>query len=334
MESPTEQRNGKSGAHWAPRVWAGRAVQALVVLGPLSLSLLAAWMLGRAIPTPSTIAVAILRWVGIALLSTVVLVATDRVFRRLLPLATLLKLALSFPDSAPSRFRIALRTGTTKQLRHRIESARSGRFGDTPAEAAELVLELVAALSMHDRLTRGHSERVRAYAQMIGEEMGMEGKDLDRLRWAGLLHDIGKLMIPTEILNKPGKLTDDEFGIIKLHPEYGEKMVAPLTPWLGEAARAVWEHHERWDGGGYPRGIAGGDIAQAARIVSVADTYDVITSVRSYKPRTSAKEARAELARCSGTQFDPTVVRAFLNISVYPIGRVTAPASWATQVAL
>ena len=102
---------------------------------------------------------------------------------------------------------------------------------------------------------------MRAYSRMLGEELGLGEVELDRLQWAGLLHDIGKLLIPDAILNKPGALTAEEYEEVCRHPEYGRGMVAPLVPWLGESARAVWEHHERWDGGGYPSGLAGFDIA-------------------------------------------------------------------------
>ena len=167
----------------------------------------------------------------------------------------LFSLTLAFPDQAPSRFKIAMRIGTTLQLRKIVADARAGRVGDTPAEAAEKLLELVGALSVHDRLTRGHSERVRAYTHMVGEELKITGADLDHLRWSALLHDIGKLLVSAEILNKPGKLTDAEFDAIKQHPEFGRELVPPLVGWLGDSARAVWEHHERWDGQGYPRGL-------------------------------------------------------------------------------
>ncbi len=263
-----------------------------------------------------------------------VLLAVERLTRRLAPLATLLALSLTFPDRAPSRFRVALSNSSTHQLHVRIDEARRGVLGNTPSEAAERVLELVAALSMHDRITRGHSERVRAYSRMLGEELGLGEVELDRLQWAGLLHDIGKLLIPDAILNKPGALTAEEYEEVCRHPEYGRGMVAPLVPWLGESARAVWEHHERWDGGGYPSGLAGFDIAISARIVAVADTFDVMTSARSYKAPVSAAEARAELARCSGGQFDPAVVRAFLNISIGRLRLVTGPISWLAQVPL
>ena len=111
-------------------------------------------------------------------------------------------------------------------------------------------------------------------------------------------------------------------------------LVDPLAEWLGESVRAVWEHHERFDGNGYPRGLSGTDISFAARVVSVADSYDVMTSARSYKKPMSAEAARAELAACSGTQFDPIVVRSFLNVSLGRLRLMTGPLAWLAQLAL
>jgi putative nucleotidyltransferase with HDIG domain len=269
----------------------------------------------------------------IAIISTVVLFGVDRATRKALPLAVLLDLTLVFPDEAPSRFRVALRSGGTRTLQQRIEDYRA--IGDDhPAEAAEHVLELVAALSQHDRRTRGHSERVRAYANMIGNELGLDDEQVDKLQWAALLHDIGKLEVPFEILNKPGKLDADEYDVIKTHPEIGAQFAAPLAGWLGEWVHAVGQHHERWDGGGYPTGLRQTEICLAARIVSVADTFDVMTSIRSYQEASSSATARQELADCAGSQFDPAIVRAFLSISLGKLRMAMGPLSWLTQLSL
>ncbi|HWM22189.1 MAG TPA: HD-GYP domain-containing protein [Ilumatobacteraceae bacterium] len=317
---------------WIGRPWIARAIRVFVLVVPFAASVAFAWVLSGLLPSVSTWPMAILRWLLIALVSTSVMVAFDRVTRRLLPLAVLLSLTLAFPDQAPSRFKVALRIGTTLQLRRIIADARAGRIGETPAEAAEKLLELVGALSVHDRLTRGHSERVRAYTHMVGEELKITGPALDHLRWSALLHDIGKLLVSAEILNKPGKLTDVEYEAVKQHPEFGRELVTPLVGWLGDSARAVWEHHERWDGMGYPRGIAGTDISLAARIVAVTDAFDVMTSARSYKEPISPVEARAELARCAGSQFDAAIVRAFLNVSLGRLRMAMGPLSWLTQL--
>src|SRR5262249_31009840 len=151
---------------------------------------------------------------------------------------------------------------------------------------------------------------------LIGEELGLNRREVDLLNWSALLHDIGKLEIPSEILTKPGQPTEDEWTVLRQHPQLGEDLVAPLRRWLESWADAVRHHHEHWDGGGYPRGLAGQEIPLAGRIVAVADVYDVITSVRSYKKAGGAVEGREEVSRCAGTQFDPRVVRAFLNVSL------------------
>ena len=158
--------------------------------------------------------------------------------------------------------------------------------------------------------------------------------DLDRLNWAALLHDIGKLQVDPEILNKAGKPTDEEWEQLRSHPLYGESLVEPLREWLGEWTEAVGYHHERWDGKGYPRGVAGEQIPLAGRIVAIADVFDVITSARSYKEPATATEAREEITRCSETQFDPRLVRAFVNISLGKMRLVMGPLSWLTHAPL
>ncbi len=188
---------------WLGRPWLSRVVRLVVYAAPFACSIVAALVLSKLLPRAHSWPVAGIRLIGIAAASTIVLYGADRATRRMLPLAALLSLTLVFPDEAPSRFKIAMRSGGTAELRRRLEEYR--RIGaDEPALAATRLLELVSDLSVHDRLTRGHSERVRAYSQMIGDELGLTGDEIDHLRWAALLHDIGKLEIPFEILNKPG----------------------------------------------------------------------------------------------------------------------------------
>ncbi len=244
-------------------------------------------------------------WAVLTGAATLVLIAVDRVARRLLPLAFLFKLSLVFPDAAPSRFRTAMSSRSVTTLEERIAAVKAGHTGATPVEAAQELLALVAALDTHDSLTRGHSERVRAYAQMIAEELHLGRRDLELLNWAALLHDVGKLDVPTEILTKKGKPTDDEWAILRRHPEFGGTIVASLSSWLGDWLDAVTQHHERWDGKGYPQGTSGEQISLAGRIVSVADVFDVITSARSYKDPSDAVAGREEIARCAGYAVRP-----------------------------
>ncbi|WP_330298497.1 HD-GYP domain-containing protein [Streptomyces sp. NBC_00503] len=168
---------------------------------------------------------------------------------------------------------------------------------------------LVQAVDIKDRYTRGHSERVGQASAMIARELGMGEDRLEVVRIAGILHDVGKLGVPTRLLRKDGPLTPEERRIIELHPEYGHEMVRGIG-FLGEARSAILHHHERVDGSGYPYGLTGEQIPVLARVVAVADAFDAMTSTRSYSRARPVPVALAELERCAGAQFDPDMVRA------------------------
>jgi hypothetical protein len=319
---------GATPARWAARPWRARAVRVLVYAVPLGGSLLFVRLATALTGTPtSSLGVFLAWWFGMSAAATVVVSLIYAATRRLLPVGALLQLSLAFPREAPSRFRLALASGTVEELEARLRE----HPDRDPQEACEILLRLVAALDDHDRITRGHSERVRAYAIVLGRELGLGGDELDRLNWSALLHDVGKLRVSRAILNKPGKPDDEEWQQLRDHPLYGETLVAPLRSWLGEWAESVGYHHERWDGTGYPRGVAGDEIPLAGRIVAIADVYDVITSSRSYKQAAPAAAAREEIVRCSGSQFDPRLVRAFVNISLGRMRVVMGPLSWLTH---
>ncbi|MEV5314633.1 HD-GYP domain-containing protein [Streptomyces sp. NPDC052610] len=168
---------------------------------------------------------------------------------------------------------------------------------------------LVQAVDIKDGYTRGHSERVGQASMMIARELGMPDDRVEVLRFAGILHDVGKLGVPTRLLRKDGPLTPEERRIIELHPEYGHEMVRGIS-FLCEARAAVLHHHERLDGSGYPYGLVGTQIPESARVVAVADAFDAMTSTRSYSRARPVEAALAELERCAGTHFDPRMVAA------------------------
>ncbi|MFI1148648.1 HD-GYP domain-containing protein [Streptomyces sp. NPDC020817] len=171
---------------------------------------------------------------------------------------------------------------------------------------------LVQAVELKDRYTRGHGERVGQASAMIARELGMDGDRLEVVRIAGILHDVGKLGVPTRLLRKDGPLTPQERRIIELHPEYGHEMVRGIG-FLGEARSAILHHHERVDGSGYPYGLTGEQIPVPARVVAVADAFDAMTSTRSYSRARPVPVALAELERCAGAHFDPVMVRALVE---------------------
>jgi len=302
-------------------------IRGVALAAPAAAGVGASVATARVVPAPDGAAL-VAWWAGILLLCTIVAASVERVARRLLPLAVLLRLSLAFPDRAPSRFAVARRYGNVRVLEERIRIARERGVDDDPSRAAAEILSLVAALSAHDRKTRGHSERVRAFTDLIAAELDLPEEDRDRLRWAALLHDVGKIRVPSRILNKPGKPDQREWEVLQGHPAAGARIAAPLLPWLGPWASTIEQHHERFGGGGYPRGVAGEEIGLGARIVSVADSFEVMTAARSYKKPMSVAAARAELAGCAGSQFDPDVVRSLLAVSIGRLWWTTGPAAW------
>ena len=164
-----------------------------------------------------------------------------------------------------------------------------------------------------DRYTKGHSDRVSEYSVLIGKEIGLPNEELKKLRIGGLFHDIGKIGVPDTILLKTEKLTDEEYSEIKNHPLIGKHILSSASI-FSDIIPIVYHHHEKYDGTGYPGKLKGEDIPVLARITAIADTFDAMTSKRSYRNALSVDVAKEEIKRCSGTQFDPKLVDAFLNL--------------------
>jgi len=206
---------------------------------------------------------------------------------------------------------VRLLTGIASHASVALEKA--SLFRRMRDDMTKTITALSATLDVNERFQRGHSDRVMDYAMAIGEELGLPYDDIEVLRFAGLLHDIGKIGVSEEILLKPTRLTDDEMAHVRRHAEIGASIVDQIE-FLGAVTPVIMHHHERWDGTGYPSGLAGRAVPLLARILAVADSFDAITSVRTFRSAMPVSAARIELEAGAGTQFDPDVVRAFLAV--------------------
>jgi HD-GYP domain-containing protein (c-di-GMP phosphodiesterase class II) len=177
----------------------------------------------------------------------------------------------------------------------------------------QTVAGFAQALEESDRYTRGHSERVSNYARLIAEGLQLSAAEVHRTVQAGLLHDVGKIGIRYDMLNKPGKLTPEEVQLFREHPEKGKRILEPVAC-MHDLIDGCWCHHEWWAGGGYPRGIQRHRIPLLGRIMALADAYDAMTSDRAYRRALPHDIAVAEIERCSGTQFDPELAELFMHI--------------------
>ena len=203
-------------------------------------------------------------------------------------------------------------------LRTTFESVQRGeqlerRTTELASLQVGLITTVLQTLSLRDRMTARHSAAVARYAREMAKELGLPERDQEVVHTAGLLHDIGKFIFPDSILFADTKLTDEEFAIIKKHPEQGAKLVRKIEGY-GPVAEIIHAHHERIDGRGYPRGLLGPEIPLASKIISIADTYDVMTSRDSYRTPVSSAEAFAELRRVSGAQLDGELVEMFIRL--------------------
>lgn len=177
----------------------------------------------------------------------------------------------------------------------------------------QTITALSEAVDANDRYTSGHSTRVAEYAYLIAERMGKSKEEQEEIYRAGLLHDVGKIRIPADIINKPGRLTEEEFNIIRIHPATGYHILRGISEDSLIAVAAKY-HHERYDGKGYPNGLSGKKIPEIARIIGIADAYDAMTSNRSYRNALPQEVVRGEIEKCKGTQFDPDIAEIMLQM--------------------
>ncbi|MBN1807736.1 MAG: HD domain-containing protein [Planctomycetes bacterium] len=223
---------------------------------------------------------------------------------------------------------LELITAAGKQAGLAIQRARL--FRDMENLFFSSIRALTSAVDAKDRYTRGHSERVTAYAMRLARNIGLGSSEVETVQLAGLLHDVGKIAVPERILNKPGPLTDEEFAVVKEHPARGAEIVSTIkSPDIPAVVQGVLHHHERWDGSGYPDGLQGLDAPLTARILSIADAFDAMTSDRPYRRGYSIEHAVSLIGEAGGTQFDAELAGHFLEL--YYAGRLELPSRRVSQ---
>ncbi len=182
---------------------------------------------------------------------------------------------------------------------------------------------ITSSIDAKDRYTCGHSRRVAQLSQQLASAVGLDEETVRRVHVAGLVHDVGKIGVPESVLCKPGRLTDEEFALVKQHPEIGHRILKDI-PQLRDVLPGVLHHHERWDGEGYPSGLAGESIPLFARLIALADSFDAMSSTRTYRSARDRSWVLSEIVRCSGKQFDPSLVSAFIHMDFSEYDRLVA----------
>lgn len=212
---------------------------------------------------------------------------------------------------------LSLQNLSRARTEQRLEHEQRLMFGGT-------MHALIAAIDAKDPYTRGHSDRVSTFAAMLAEHAKLGVRVVEQARLCGLVHDIGKIGVPESVLRKPGRLTDEEFALIAAHPEIGHEILRDI-PQMAAVLPGVLEHHEKWDGTGYPRRLKGEQISQLGRVVCIADSFDAMTSARTYRPARPVSEVLEEIRRCLGTHFDPVLGATFASIPVELLEAHVAP---------
>jgi putative nucleotidyltransferase with HDIG domain len=290
------------------------ALAAAVSLSGLLLAREARWSV-LAITLMSGMLSAILAWVVIWRIH----LPLRRLARTMSSMAGSGQLVADFPDSGGGG-EVQLIEETFRSLMVSLKDSQRAR----ERSYVEAVGAIVTAADARDQETTGHSFRVALYAVELARTMGVRGEALKAIEWGALLHDVGKMVVPDHILRKGSPLTDDEWLIMKQHPSWGYEMLAEVSFLQPEALELIYSHHERWDGTGYPRGLAGETVPLGARIFAAVDTYDAITSDRPYRRARPHMVAIAELERVAGQQLDSRVVAAFQEIPEVELKRLRA----------
>lgn len=203
--------------------------------------------------------------------------------------------------------------GTMRALSTKLAAAQSSAPDRSTRTHSPSLKTIMSALRAHDPYTYRHSLRTVRLSLLLGRACGVSLPSMRVLGFGAVVHDVGKILIPGEVLHKKGALDEEEWAAVRRHPLEGARILLEVSPPAG-VCRVVGEHHERWDGQGYPAGLRGEEIDFNARVVAVADAFDAMTSVRPYRPAAETEAAVAELERCAGTQFDPDVVLSFLRV--------------------
>ena len=223
------------------------------------------------------------------------------------------------PDPAISSVDMKLVMATATNMAIFLENA--ALYDDLNAMFLGTLEALTASIDAKDTYTLGHSQRVAHLTQLLAEAAGLDEQVVTRMHVAGLVHDIGKIGVPEAVLTKPGKLTEEEFAWIRKHPEIGYRILKDI-PRLSDILPGVLYHHERFDGRGYPEGIAGDDIPMVARLIALADAFDAMSSTRTYRPTLSRTEVIQEILDCAGTQFDPELAPVFVKLDFSEFDRM------------
>lgn len=223
------------------------------------------------------------------------------------------------PDPAASSVDMKLLGATASHTSIFLENA--ALYDDLNAMFIGTLEALTASIDAKDRYTCGHSQRVGYLTQQLAVAVGLDEETAGRMRIAGLVHDVGKIGVPEAVLTKPGRLNDKEYEIIRGHPDIGHRILKDI-PQLQDILPGVLHHHERWDGRGYPKGLAGEDIPLVARLIALADSFDAMSSTRTYRARLSRDDVFAEITRCAGEQFDPNLVKVFMQLDFSEFDRL------------